>query len=67
MNDTTHGYTYDLNKDQVALDDRDPSNTDIENLTQPLDPDDNVFTLVNPDQGDLREAHPVGKDKDNSA
>lgn len=40
----------------------DPSNTDIEQLVEPLEPEDNVYTLVNPDQGDLRETAPVGED-----
>jgi hypothetical protein len=41
-----------LRRDQpVALDDQDPGNTDIDNLVAPLDPDDDVFTLLNPDQG----------------
>lgn len=43
----------------VALDDRDPGNVDIVELVEPLDPDDNVFSLVNPDQGDLRETAPM--------
>lgn len=43
----------------VALDDRDPGNSEIDDLVEPLEPDDNVFSLVNPDQGDLREATPV--------
>lgn len=46
----------------VALDDRDPGNSDIDDLVEPLEPDDDVFTLVNPDQGDLREVSPVGDD-----
>lgn len=51
----------DLDRDQpVALDDRDPSNSDIEDLIEPLDPHDNVFSLVNPDQGDMHETAPVG-------
>lgn len=37
----------------VALDDRDPSNTDPEDLTEPLDPDDDIYALVNQQQGDL--------------
>lgn len=52
----------DLNRDQpIALDDQDPSNTDIDHLVAPLEPDDNVFSLVNPDQGDLSETTPVGE------
>jgi hypothetical protein len=43
----------------VALDDRDPSNSEIEKLVEPLDPDDNVFTLVNPEPGTLLENAPV--------
>jgi hypothetical protein len=59
-NDVSEKRTY--NRDQpVALDDRDPSNSDIETLLQPLEPDDNVFTLVNPQQGDLREIAPVAE------
>jgi hypothetical protein len=43
-----------FDRDQpVALDDRDPGNTDIDDLVQPLAADDNVFTLVNPYQGDI--------------
>lgn len=42
----------------VALDDRDPSNTQVEDLVAPLEPDDNVFTLVNPVQ-ETREMAPV--------
>lgn len=37
---------------------RDPSNTDIDELTAPLTPDDDVFALVNPQQGDT-ETMPV--------
>ena len=47
----------------VALDGRDPSNSDIEKLTSPLEPDDNVYSLVFPDQGDLRESSPVHEPK----
>ncbi len=43
----------------VALDDRDPGNTDPSNLTEPLEPQDNVYQLVFQDQGDLREAAPM--------
>ncbi len=46
----------------VALDDRDPSNTDPETLTEALEPHDNVYGLIFQDQGDLREASPVGHD-----
>lgn len=39
----------------------DPGNTDPEDLTAPLDPDDDVFTLVNADTGDpLQDAPPAG-------
>jgi hypothetical protein len=48
----------------VALDDRDPGNSDIENLVAPLSPDDDVFSLVHPQQGDVREVAPVGEDED---
>lgn len=46
----------------VALDDRDPSNADIDALVEPLAPDDNVFSLVNPEPGTLLESAPVGED-----
>lgn len=50
------------NRDEpVALDDRDPSNADVEALVAPLAPDDNVFTLVHPDEDTLREFRPVGE------
>ncbi len=56
------------NRDEpVALDDRDPGNTEPDELTAPLDHDDNVYGLVFPDQGDLRETSPAGewpKDED---
>jgi hypothetical protein len=41
----------------------DPSNTDVEDLTGPLDGDDNVYTLVFQDQGDIRETSPAGNDE----
>ncbi len=44
----------------VALDDRDPSNSDIESMTEPLEPHDNVYTLIHPDADTLRESAPVG-------
>jgi hypothetical protein len=47
----------------VAIDDKDPGNADPDEFTAPLDPDDNVFTLVNADQGDLLETTPVGEDR----
>lgn len=34
----------------VALDQKDPGNTDADELTAPLDPDDDVYTLVQPDR-----------------
>ena len=43
----------------VALDDRDPSNSDIDQLTLALDPDDDVYMLVSQDQGDLLETAPI--------
>lgn len=43
---------------RFAADDRDPSNSDIEDLVAPLDPDDDVFTLVNPVQ-EVREIQPM--------
>lgn len=43
---------------RYAMDDRDPSNSEIEELVEPLEPDDNVFTLVNPVQ-EVREVAPV--------
>lgn len=43
----------------VALDDRDPSNTDPSELTSPLDPDDDVYSLIRPEQGDRRETTPA--------
>lgn len=46
----------------VAMDDRDPSNSDPELLTAALAPDDNVYALINQEQGDLREFSPVGQD-----
>lgn len=55
---------YDRDREPVSLDGqdgRDPSNTEIEELIAPLAPDDDVYTLVNPDQGDLRETAPVGE------
>lgn len=58
--------TYDVvekreyNRDEpVALDDRDPGNTDPSELTAPLAPDDDVLTLVYQDQGDIRETAPM--------
>lgn len=42
----------------AQADGRDPGNTDIEDLIQPLEPEDNVFTLVNPNQ-EVRELAPV--------
>lgn len=51
------------NRDEpVALDDRDPSNTDPDNFTAPLDPADNVYQVLTQEQGDLLEATPVGED-----
>lgn len=50
--------TYDPNQ-PTALDDRDPSNTDPDLLTAALAPDDNVYALINQEQGDLRETAPV--------
>lgn len=44
----------------VALDDRDPSNADIVSMVAPLEPDDNVYTLIHPDEETLRESAPVG-------
>lgn len=41
---------------------RDPGNTDPDKLTAALDPDDDVYALVNQDQGDLRETAPVGEE-----
>lgn len=52
----------DLDQPITATDDLDPSNTDAENLTAPLDPDDNVFTLVNPEQPQTLENHPANED-----
>lgn len=50
------------NRDEpVALDDRDPSNSDIASMVGPLDPEDDVFTLVHPDEDTLRESAPVGE------
>lgn len=40
----------------------DPGNTDPDELTAPLDPDDDVYALLLQDQGDLRETAPVGED-----
>lgn len=57
----TDKHENDKDKEPVALDDRDPSNTEVEELVTPLEPGDNVFELVNPDQGDLRETAPVGE------
>lgn len=48
----------------VALDDRDPSNTDPDQLTAPLDPDDDVFALVSQEQGDLLETAPMHEPTD---
>jgi hypothetical protein len=42
----------------VALDDIDPGNSDPDAFTEPLSPDDDVFSRVNPDQGPL-ETTPV--------
>lgn len=41
----------------------DPGNTDPEELTGALDPDDDVYALLGQDQGDLRETAPVGEDQ----
>ncbi len=59
---------YDRNQ-PVALDDRDPSNTDPQDLTEPLAPDDDVYSLVRPEQGDRRETSPAAEwtDDDGSA
>lgn len=46
----------------VALDDRDPSNSDPETFTEPLDPTDNVYQVISQEQGDLLEAAPVGEE-----
>lgn len=40
----------------------DPGNTDPDELTSALDPDDDVYALLSQDQGDLRETAPVGED-----
>lgn len=41
------------NRDEpVALDDRDPGNTSPEEMTEPLDPDDDVYSLIQPDHQD---------------
>lgn len=40
--------TYDPSQ-PVALDDQDPGNTDPDQLTTALDPDDDVYAMVNPD------------------
>lgn len=54
------------NRDEpVAMDDRDPGNTEPEELTAPLDRDDDVYNLVFPDQGDLRGASPAAEGQDN--
>lgn len=45
-------------KRTATPDGKDPGNTDVEELIQPLEPDDNVFTLVNPTQ-ETRELKPV--------
>lgn len=34
----------------VALDDIDPGNSDPDAYTEPLSPDDDVFSRINPDQ-----------------
>lgn len=52
---TDQRWTYDAQHDPAALDDADPSNTDIDQLTNPLDPDDDVYALLNPDQEAPRE------------
>lgn len=39
--------------EHVPAKSRDTGNTPIDELTAPLAPDDNVFTLVHPDQGDI--------------
>lgn len=46
----------------VALDDIDPGNSDPDEFTAPLDPDDDVYQVVTQDQGDLFESAPVGED-----
>lgn len=46
----------------VALDDRDPSNSEIDKMIEPLEPHDNVYTLIHPDADTLRESAPVGDD-----
>lgn len=46
----------------VAIDDRDPSNSDPADFTAPLDADDNVYGIVFQEQGDPRETTPAGKD-----
>jgi len=43
----------------VALDQRDPSNSEPELFTMALEPDDNVYQLVAQDQGDLLETAPM--------
>lgn len=46
----------------VAADDRDPSNSDPDDFTAALDPDDDIYALLGQDQGDLAETAPVGED-----
>lgn len=49
-----HRRSYNRGTQPVALDGRDPSNSEIEELTAPLDQDDDVFQLVKPDQADSK-------------
>lgn len=43
----------------VAMDDRDPSNSEPDQLTEPLEPGDNVYQVIFQDQGDIRETAPM--------
>ncbi len=47
----------------VALDDRsadqDPGNTDPDEMTAPLDPSDDVYSLIRPENSDIHTTHPA--------
>jgi hypothetical protein len=49
VDNTAPGARREYSQDQpvTATDDRDPGNTDPEEMTEPLDPDDDVYTLIN--------------------
>lgn len=47
-----------MTDNQVPADERDPGNSDPDDFTEPLDPDDDVFDIVLPD-----DQAPAGSDQ----